>query len=172
MISNIALIGMAGSGKDFLAAHLVKELQYTRVAFADPLRRTCAAIFDLDEWQSDELKDTIIPKYGKSARQIWLDMSATIRSIDNDIWINQTVDEISEYDKVIISDCRTENEMKVLRDLGFTFIWITRLDNPKEPNSYDIENTAKLKHLVDYYYDNSYNRDLRNLINFIESIDI
>src|SRR5712664_4078359 len=42
---NIALLGLARSGKDTLAQRLVREHHYTRLAFADPLK---VMLLDID----------------------------------------------------------------------------------------------------------------------------
>lgn len=44
----IALSGKAGVGKDTLADVLVKRYEFTKIAFADPLRNICARVFYLD----------------------------------------------------------------------------------------------------------------------------
>jgi hypothetical protein len=44
----IALSGKAATGKDTFADVLVKRYEFTKIAFADPLRNICARVFYLD----------------------------------------------------------------------------------------------------------------------------
>lgn len=55
----IGLCGLKGSGKDTAAAYLVENYGYTRVGFADKLKDSVAALFDIsrewvDDWKDDQ----------------------------------------------------------------------------------------------------------------------
>jgi adenylate kinase family enzyme len=169
----LALVGVAGSGKDYLASILIKNLGFNRVSFADPLRAVCASIFDIGDYASDDKKDTIIEQYGMSAREIWIKMSATIRSIDDDIWIDKTADLINQYgddENIIITDCRTVRETYALHNLGFKFIWINRPENTKPLNQYDIDNTLKIAHFFQWVYNNDNYKDENEFIEYVKNI--
>jgi hypothetical protein len=47
----IGVSGKAGSGKDTVADHLVKEYGFVKVALADPMKRFCMEAFDFTEEQ-------------------------------------------------------------------------------------------------------------------------
>jgi adenylate kinase family enzyme len=173
----IALVGVAGSGKDYLASILIKNLGFNRVSFADPLRAVCASIFDIGEYASDDKKDTIIEQYGMTAREIWIKVSATIRSIDDNIWIGKTLDLINQYgddENIIITDCRTITEMQALHELGFKFIWINRRENTKPLNQYDIDNTLQLSAYLSrsqhWVYDNDNYKDENEFIEYVNNV--
>lgn len=52
----IAFCGESGVGKDTAGAHLIKEYQFQRRAFADPLKKAVAALFDIPFWEVDKFK--------------------------------------------------------------------------------------------------------------------
>jgi hypothetical protein len=53
----IGLTGLKGSGKDTVGAYLVKEHGFERRSFADTLKRSVAALFDIPGSQIEELKN-------------------------------------------------------------------------------------------------------------------
>src|SRR6516165_2411699 len=53
----IGLTGLKGVGKDTVAAILVKDYNYERRAFADPLKKSVAALFDIPFHMVDKLKN-------------------------------------------------------------------------------------------------------------------
>ena len=153
--NKLALIGIAGSGKDYIA----KTLPHHRVAFADPLRELCISLFpDLAQYTSDDKKDQLIPHYGLTARQIWIKISKTVREVDDNIWINRTVDKITRLGEtqIVVTDCRTLTEFTILNALGFHTVWIDNPKNTKPLNQYDKENTMLLKHQCSELYENIY----------------
>ncbi len=155
--NKVAFCGIAGCGKDTIAKYLISELNYTRVAFADALRDICASLYpELKEYNSDELKDIIIPKYGMSAREIWIKVSKTLRDIDDDIWISKTSQKLQTIDtNIIVTDCRTFKEFEMLKTSGFKIIWVDNVLNKKPINEYDKQNTMKLQTLCDKVYETS-----------------
>jgi dephospho-CoA kinase len=166
----IALVGTSGSGKDYLASILMNGYNFKRAAFADPLREVCSSIFNIGEYGSDELKDTVIPEYGVTARNIWIHMSNSIRHLDDNIWIARTVNKIESMSgsNIVVTDCRTFPEMKALRKNGFKFVYIVRPENSKELNDYDMKNTVHLNLLCDFSYRNSNDRTIEE---FMEAIN-
>jgi hypothetical protein len=156
-MSGIALIGPAGCGKDYLGGILVKDHGYTRVAFADPLRDVAGDLFPkTKDWLTPDKKDMVIPEYGLSARDIWIKLSKTIRDIDDNIWVNRTLDNISKISgDIVLTDCRTRAEMVALEGVGFKFVYIESALNNKQSNMYDILNTNTLRSLCSNIYHNS-----------------
>lgn len=47
----IGISGLAGSGKDTIADHLVRNHGFVKIALADPLKRICREVFDFSEEQ-------------------------------------------------------------------------------------------------------------------------
>jgi hypothetical protein len=58
----IGLCGLKGSGKDTVAAYLIKEYGYERKAFADKLKLSAAALFGINssEWETLKNDDTAV----------------------------------------------------------------------------------------------------------------
>lgn len=62
----LGLSGQAGSGKDFIANILVNEYGFTKIAFADPLKRICKEVFDFSDeqlWGPSAMRNTEDPRY-------------------------------------------------------------------------------------------------------------
>ena len=65
----VALVGVSGSGKDTVAAHLGTR-GFTRVAVADPIKRAMQQVFDLTDeqlWESE--RDVVARRLGCTPRE-------------------------------------------------------------------------------------------------------
>jgi hypothetical protein len=131
-ISIIGLAGRAGSGKDTAAQFILDEHpNWQRVAFADPLRRIAADLYDLDpEQMSDRgLKEQELPEWGLSPRQILQRLGTeVVRSVHPQTWILYALRTISESDAdgFVIPDTRFANEVELIRNLGGVIWWVDR----------------------------------------------
>lgn len=68
----IAFTGYKGSGKDTSAKILIDKYNFTKYAFADPLKECCKNLFRLNEEQlNGSLKETIDERWGISPRKIF-----------------------------------------------------------------------------------------------------
>lgn len=121
----IALAGDTGSGKDTVGAYLIKEHGFERKAFADPLKRAIAALFDIPFSEIDKLKNdtTIMVGFGRQD-DISMDIVPIHRPITfrkfvqnygeslklilgDDVWTNLTLPKASYAGrKIVITDCR------------------------------------------------------------------
>lgn len=64
----IGISGLAGSGKDTVADHLVRHHGFVKVALADPLKRICREVFDFTDeqlWGPSEMRNKPDLRYGK-----------------------------------------------------------------------------------------------------------
>jgi hypothetical protein len=125
----LALCGRLRSGKDTAARYLTLFYDFQPFAFADPLKRYLHEIFPH------------VPREPKPRRLLQL-FGQKMREIDPDVWINLTMRQIDEYlrqhtcdrcepvlkPRVLISDCRQQNEFDRLRAEGFVFIRINADD--------------------------------------------
>lgn len=141
---HIALVGKARSGKDSVAQHLIRTRQYTRVAFADPLKPMAlninpivdvrrewnathhvrlAEIVQADGWE--RAKD-LYPE----VRRVLQHVGQTVRELDPDFWVNLAMDKIDTADTwnlpVVVTDVRYLNEVIALQNRGFTVVRVLR----------------------------------------------
>ncbi|MFF4952274.1 hypothetical protein [Streptomyces chattanoogensis] len=145
---SIALIGRARSGKDTVAARLIERFQYTRVAFADPLKDMALRI---DPWidgpeprypagwtiRLSDMVEHIGWERAKDeypeVRRILQHVGQTVRDLDFDFWVRVALEKISAAKRwnlpVVVTDCRYPNEAETLKAAGFKLVRIVRPDN-------------------------------------------
>lgn len=161
MYRNIAFIGKARSGKDTAAARLVGTWAFTRVAFADPLKRMalstdpiiCAAD-DRSDWSNEDLRlSEYVKTYGWEAakdnhpevRRFLQHLGASVRELDPDFWLNIALRSIDAADTwnmpIVVTDCRYPNEAETLRKRGFLMVEIRREEATGD--SHESENALK-----------------------------
>ncbi|MEV0445460.1 hypothetical protein AB0I84_08125 [Streptomyces spectabilis] len=140
---HVALMGRARSGKDTAAARLVLRHQFTRVAFADPLRTLA---LDLDPMVGSEptglgalpirLSD-VVRRHGWDGAKIFPEVRRTlqrlgqsVRDQDTTFWLDAALAKIDVADRwglpVVVTDCRYENEADALRERGFVLVRVER----------------------------------------------
>ncbi|MFE9569229.1 hypothetical protein ACFYMW_12125 [Streptomyces sp. NPDC006692] len=143
---HIALMGRARSGKDTVASRLVREFQFTRIAFADPLR---TAALDLDPIVGSEptgygplpirLSD-VVRHHGWEAAKVLPEVRRTLqrlgeamRTQDPDTWLRLALAKVDVADTwglpVVVTDCRHPNEADALRSRGFLLVRVERPGN-------------------------------------------
>jgi hypothetical protein len=123
----LALCGRLRSGKDTAARYLTLFYDFQQFAFADPLKRYLHEIFPH------------VPREPKP-RALYQAFGQKLREVDPDVWINLTMHKIDEYlrqhacdcsplkPRVVVTDCRQQNEYDRLRAAGFKFIRINADD--------------------------------------------
>lgn len=139
----ISLTGRAGSGKDTVANYIIKNYDnWGKDLFAGTLKDAVSAIFGWDrkmlagdtpeDREIREQKDDYwSEKFGYEVTpRIILQKFGTdcLRNhLHEDIWVNSLEKKIKDTDKnIIITDCRFKNEIEMLKNLGATFIRVTR----------------------------------------------
>lgn len=141
-MSSFELIGMLGakrSGKDTCADYLVEHYGYTKVAFADPLKRACKELFLLSEEQlNGSLKEVPDNRwYGATPRQMFQfvgtellrkNMDKIMPGIGEDIFVDYFKQwyQSNPGIKVVVSDVRLTNEFNMIHELGGKVIKISR----------------------------------------------
>jgi hypothetical protein len=125
----LALVGKLRAGKDTAAQYLTLFYDFHPFAFADPLKRYLHEIFPH------------VPREPKPRRLLQL-FGQKMREIDPDVWINLTMRQIDDYlrlhpcecggsalkPRVVVTDCRQQNEYDRLRAEGFVFVRINADD--------------------------------------------
>lgn len=139
---NIAFIGKAQSGKDTAGKRLVENWAFTRLAFADPLKRTALDInpyiptgpniaVRLATLVADVGWDYAKTRYPE-VRRILQHSGQAVRAHDEDFWVNVLMDQVRAADRwnmpVVVTDCRYRNEAEALRAAGFILVRIERPD--------------------------------------------
>ena len=131
----IGLTGLPRAGKDTFAHRLVNVHGYTRIAFADPLKAAAAVLLARPEWQMHGHdgfdREAVLPEWGFSTRwflQI-LGTECLRRQVSPDFWLDRMRLELRQRNtpRVVITDCRFENEAALVRDLGGIVIEVRRL---------------------------------------------
>lgn len=155
----IGLCGKARSGKD-TAANMLQTIKPTagKVAFADPVRAGAKAMFGFtDEHLHGKLKEVVIPRYGKSPRQIMQTLGTEWGrdTIHEDLWLliaEEKIDAFVEAGRwAIVTDVRFENEADFVRKKGGQIWHIHRGDAPavsKHPSEAGVTFRADLGDIV------------------------
>jgi hypothetical protein len=144
MITIIALTGKAGSGKDTAANYLIENYGYQKMSFAETLKDAVAAVFgwprdmlegvtdesrrwreQKDEWWSCRLGMYISP------RKVLMTWGTELcrDAFHQDIWIASLERKLLQLPadaKIVITDCRFDNEAKMIRDIGGKVVHIRR----------------------------------------------
>ena len=124
-------------GKDTAAEYLEERFpgQVKRVAFADKVKDAAMLVFGLSHEQcygSQEIKETIDPRYGLTPREIMQGIGQKMREIYDLIWVdtlfNTTIPEAEAqgYDCAVISDVRYPNEGDKVHSVGGDLVKVTR----------------------------------------------
>lgn len=111
----LGLCGYAHSGKDAFASYLCETGEWTRVAFADPIKDVAYAI----GWNGE--KDD-------EGRVLLQDLGVGIRkNLFEDVWVTkaeETIDRLKT--SVVVTDARFPNEIEMIRRRGGRLIWMDR----------------------------------------------
>lgn len=145
----ISLVGFKGSGKSTVANILQNEFGYHTLSFADSLKDCLSAIFcwdrdllsgdtqesrewreKVDEWWSKKLD---IPDF--SPRWAMQNFGTNImrNHFNEDIWVLNVEKKIldTSHSKILLTDCRFSNEIKVARKYDGKVIRIKREPDPE-----------------------------------------
>jgi dephospho-CoA kinase len=126
MTNILGLSGYAQSGKDTIADYLVKNYGYTKISFADPIRKalyalnpkvniadmlgvSLAAVVDGLGWEN-------VKAESPDARELLQRMGTEVgrELFGKDFWVNQAMLKAREHDKVVFADVRFENEVQAI----------------------------------------------------------
>lgn len=169
----IGLAGTAGSGKDTTAQFLVKQHGFKAFAFADAVRDALKIVLAIeDKYFEYPLKEVVIQKYGKSARELMQALGTDWgrNSVSEDIWvdiaINKAWSSLSAGSNVVLTDVRFENEANKIRKLGGK-IWHIRRPGSGTKHFHESESGIAT---LPYDYVIANHSGLENLYEDIETI--
>lgn len=174
------IIGYAGSGKDTVADILVTHFGYQKLSFASALKDVVAELFD---WDRELVEgDTEYSRHWREQPDIWWETQlnwgnhplsekcarftprAALQLISTDVfrkhffdgfWITRLKKKLVGKDKVVITDCRFENEINLVREAGGEIIRVINKTPEWEPIALDAvsgsptseDSKAKLAHV-------------------------
>lgn len=141
----VGIAGLAGAGKDTLAAHLVEKYGFVRRALADPMKELLNKFFDWDmmDWDSRIWKESpILGQYRAfgqeySPRQLaqWLGTEVGRSTFGSDCWVRLLDDYINEKAigrSVVVPDIRFANEARYIKhELGGIVVEVRRANAPQ-----------------------------------------
>lgn len=162
-LPNIGIVGRARTGKDTIAAHLVRQHGYARVGLADPLKRL-ALVLDpivspaprpkltrisrlLDLTRKPLRLAELVERDGwESAKDSHPEVRRTLQRLGTDVirehlgadtWVRLAVELVREHNAagrpVVIPDVRFGNEVTALREL--VGARLVRVRRPAAPNA-------------------------------------
>lgn len=135
----LGLCGYPGSGKDAIAAHLVSQHGFTRMAFADPMRAAllaldpwvdvpestkCRKLSELIEWHGWDYVKREYPDVRTYLQRMGTEAGRDIHG--QDCWLKLAAKSIDKASRVVVTDVRFANEVEFLRQRGAKFIRVTR----------------------------------------------
>ena len=139
----LGLIGKKRSGKDTFASTLVAEKDFTRFAFADPLKNAALHLNPLIglvpmpgrlyPWEPVRLRDYVESVGWESAKECFevrrtlQELGLAMRQIEEDFWLDATMDRVFSHEgDAVITDVRFPNEADAIRHSGGTILRIVR----------------------------------------------
>jgi len=167
----IGVVGFIGSGKNTVGEILVNEYSFIKLSFADSLKDAVSSIFmwprhllEGDTEESRLFREKVDPwwtvrfGYDVTPRLILQKMGteACRNNISQNIWISALERRVQEYDNVVITDVRFENEFLFLKKMKGKIIRINRGTHPsnEELNKMHISERDWLRFDPNYIIDN------------------
>jgi hypothetical protein len=162
----IGLSGAKGSGKDAVAKILVENYNYKRIAFADKLKESAAALLDLDikDWESLKNEDSCIMLYGEDGNafgalnfRTFLQRYGAEAHRDvfgPDFWVDYALKGINPISQdYVVTDCRFENEINKIHSFDGVIVRIQR--DGVDVSDTHVSEIPPQTHLIDYFFDNN-----------------
>jgi len=148
MMKFIGVGGQMQNGKDTIADHLAKMIDWERIAFAYDVKRIFCEAFDVDMAFVEKWK--VIPEpppgFKMSVRKSLQLIGDGFRSIHDDVWINLTFKK--ENKTAIVSDIRYINELKSIKERGGVTVLVWRKGKENDdPNGSE----AQLKPMINWF---------------------
>ena len=143
----VGILGFKGSGKDTAANALIAD-GYVKFAFADALKDVIASMFNWprhlmegdtaesrawrekpDAWWAAKLD---IENFSPRMAMQLIGTNVMRQHFSDQIWISNVENKIASlgHDKVVITDCRFENETRMVTQLGGKLIRIRKGPEP------------------------------------------
>jgi hypothetical protein len=141
----IGICGFKSSGKDTIADYLIKEYSFKKLSFASTLKDIISIMFG---WSRDKLegitkedrewREKIDPWWSKTLKMPLLSPRYVMQyfgtdlfrnHFHSDIWVKIVENKLNKYleeDNIVITDCRFNNEINMILQLGGKIIQVHR----------------------------------------------
>lgn len=119
MAYRIAILGQMRAGKDTVAEILKEKQYFLELKFSDGISAIIRTYFPDAE------------QFGKP-RQHYQHIGQSLRQLDEDVWINRLdsrLKALSSEHSIIVTDVRQGNEVRYLKEQGFTLIKVIADDS-------------------------------------------
>jgi hypothetical protein len=140
----IAITGKMRSGKSEAASYLKEMYGFTVVGLGDGIKRICSELFP------DQVRN------GKN-RELYQAVGQTLRHVDEDVWVNHTLGEISYVEPLgmaaphfVVPDLRQPNEYHRLLGEGFVIVRVNATDDVRRER---IARAGDVFHPEDFYHE-------------------
>lgn len=118
----IGITGKAGSGKDTFAKYFIDNHNFTRYAFAGPIKRMIQAGFGVDPgvWDDRTAKEQQLEWLGVSPRVLAQTLGTEWGRdvIHPDVWLLIAEQALGQHDNLIVTDVRFDNEAQWIKEHG------------------------------------------------------
>jgi hypothetical protein len=177
----IGLTGTKNSGKDTIGNYLANKYAFTKICFAEPLKKSCQVIFGFTNYQLNDVtaKEKIDPYWKYSPREILQKVGTELfrdklgqmfELIGDDIWVKilhrKITDMINDgVDRIVITDVRFPNEANYIKKQD-GYIWKVTCSNVS-PNKYSLHKSETNQSIIP---DENINNDstIKNLFSIID----
>ena len=169
----VGILGRKRTGKDSSGDYMISKYNYTRYAFADPIKDILKIMFDFNDKQLNEDKEIIDKMWNISPREILQqfgteicrnDLKKYIPNIELDnetLWVKlfRIFYEKNKEKDIVVTDVRFLDEINGIKSLGGKIIKVNRdnLEYDSHSSEKGIDNYNK--DLIDYHIDNNYTYD-------------
>ena len=127
----LALIGLAGHGKNSVGDILETNHGFRQSALADPIKEMLAVGLGIDRsclYGNDAAKSQVIPHLGKSPRELLLSLGTEWgrEQVEPDVWTKILLSRLPSRASVVVTDVRFPSEVNHLREAGFIIARVVR----------------------------------------------
>lgn len=151
----ICLTAYKRAGKDTFADYIVKNYNFEKKSFADPLKEMCRALFLFNDDQLyGNSKEIIDERWNITPREalqklgtefVRENMTTYLPNLDcppNEFWLKRFSLWYNEnkHKNIIVADVRFENEAKLIKDLGGVVIRVRSVNDVNNVDSHISEN--------------------------------
>ena len=119
----IGVAGYARSGKDEVAKILVNKFGFTRIAFADEIRKFLLKVNPILE-SGNRVGELVhdfgweIAKSKTETRRLMQEIGVSAREMfGDDFWVNIALKNVHSTDNVVVPDVRFQNEITAIRNM-------------------------------------------------------